>query len=169
MASQRAAAAASTRFRSAVRKLSRDGVDALRPQQVPVVATTATAAKGPGIDDEQRTWRKPAISKRVAKVLRKDAIRSGTYGSFDAETGTGWDPSWDAALLSSSGTQQNRYRITVPKTAKRHRTREQRAQRIEKKLDGMDERIEEYYAEKHESKPPKTFENEFKNLMKGTK
>ncbi|KAL7449533.1 hypothetical protein ACHAWC_002804, partial [Mediolabrus comicus] len=65
-------------MRSAVRKLCQQGVEALRPQKV---------------NDK---WRKPVISRRVAGDLRKAAIRSGTYGKFDSETGIGWDPAWDA-------------------------------------------------------------------------
>jgi uncharacterized UPF0146 family protein len=64
-------------MRSALRQLCRHGVEALRPQKV---------------NDK---WRKPVISKRVAADLRKLALRSGTYGSFDVETGLGWDPTWD--------------------------------------------------------------------------
>lgn len=65
-------------MRSALRQLCRHGVEALRPQKV------------------NDRWRKPAISRRVAADLRKMALRSGTYGSFDAVTGMGWDPAWDA-------------------------------------------------------------------------
>jgi hypothetical protein len=65
-------------MRSALRQLCRHGVEALRPQKV---------------NDK---WRKPVISRRVAADLRKAAMRSGTYGSFDAVTGSGWDPAWDA-------------------------------------------------------------------------
>ena len=65
-------------MRSALRKLCKHGIEALRPQKV---------------NDK---WRKPVISRRVAADLRKLAIRSGTYGSFDTETGEGWLPAWDA-------------------------------------------------------------------------
>lgn len=41
------------------------------------------------------TWRSPRISARRAAQMRKEAIRNGTYGSYDPETGIGWDPSWD--------------------------------------------------------------------------
>lgn len=72
-------------MRSALRQLCRHGVEALRPQKV---------------NDK---WRKPVISKRVAADLRKLALRSGTYGSFDVETGLGWDPTWDTPDRRSSG------------------------------------------------------------------
>jgi hypothetical protein len=64
-------------MRSALRQLCRHGIEALRPQKV------------------NDRWRKPVISRRVAADLRKAALRSGTYGSFDAGTGLGWDPAWD--------------------------------------------------------------------------
>ena len=64
-------------MRSALRQLCRHGIEALRPQKV------------------NDRWRKPVISRRVAADLRKVALRSGTYGAFDAVTGLGWDPSWD--------------------------------------------------------------------------
>jgi len=64
-------------MRSALRQLCRHGIEALRPQKV------------------NDRWRKPVISKRVAADLRKLALKSGTYGSFDVETGLGWDPTWD--------------------------------------------------------------------------
>ncbi|KAL7461125.1 hypothetical protein ACHAXS_001556 [Conticribra weissflogii] len=67
-------------MRTALKKLCQHGVQALRPQKV---------------NDK---WRKPAVSGRVAADLRKKAIRSGTYGSFDRETGIGWDPLWDAPI-----------------------------------------------------------------------
>ncbi len=68
-------------MRAALRQLCRHGIEALRPQRVNT--------------DTKIIWRKPAISKRVAADLRKLAIRNGTYGKFDPETGTGWDPAWD--------------------------------------------------------------------------
>ena len=52
-----------------------------------------------------------------------------------------------------------RYRVTVPKRTKRQRTREQRAQLIDRNMADMDTRIDEYYAAKHAAKPPDTFEN----------
>mmetsp|Transcript_7435 Transcript_7435/g.16853 ORF Transcript_7435/g.16853 Transcript_7435/m.16853 type:complete len:171 (+) Transcript_7435:82-594(+) len=65
-------------MRSALRQLCRHGIEALRPQK------------------NNAKWRPPVISKRVAADLRKMAIRNGTYGKFDTETGIGWDPVWDA-------------------------------------------------------------------------
>jgi Mitochondrial ribosomal protein mL59 len=141
--------------------------------------------------DVRRCWHKPKVSRRKAHVLRKHAIRTGTYGTFDPETGTGWDASWDADLfqrgsVGGGGIQSSsiadgdaatgrarqgggglgRYRVTVPKRTKRQRTREQRAQLIDRNMADMDARIDEYYAAKHAAKPPDTFENLHKNLMR---
>lgn len=138
--------------------------------------------------DARRCWHKPKVSRRKAHVLRKHAIRTGTYGTYDPETGTGWDAAWDADLfqrgavggiqmMSSAegdavsedarqgGGAVGRYRVTVPKRTKRQRTREQRAQLIDRNMSDMDARIDEYYAAKHAAKPPNTFENLHKRLM----
>ena len=96
---------AAERFRAATRQLQRNGEEALKPQYV------------------KNSWHKPAISGRKAAVLRKQAIREGTYGAFDPATGRGWDPLWDTPAKVAS--------IRAPKESKRERTRESRAQRIE--------------------------------------
>jgi hypothetical protein len=158
-------------MRSAVRKLCQQGVEALRPQKV------------------NEKWRKPAISRRVAGDLRKAAIRAGTYGKFDAETGAGWDPAWDAPdrrhpLLDAAaavddaesmdsillGTNKGAIQsIRPPKETKRERTRETRAQKIENLLKEADEKIEEYRLEKEANKPKPGIEEEFKQAMKGSR
>mmetsp|Transcript_1338 Transcript_1338/g.2043 ORF Transcript_1338/g.2043 Transcript_1338/m.2043 type:complete len:161 (-) Transcript_1338:93-575(-) len=159
-------------MRSAVRKLCQQGVEALRPQKV------------------NEKWRKPAISRRVAGDLRKAAIRAGTYGKFDAETGAGWDPAWDAPdrrhpLLDAAaagvddaesmdsillGTNKGAIQsIRPPKETKRERTRETRAQKIENLLKEADEKIEEYRLEKEANKPKPGIEEEFKRAMKGSR
>ena len=153
-AAKKAAAAAVPRFRSALKKLSQHGVDALMPKLI--------------VHDDvgKQNWRPPLISNRVANVLRKQAVREGTYGSFNTETLKGWDSAWDVELAKAKARGQGRHRLKVPKKAKRHRTREERAAKIEKKMEGMDERIEEYYVEKHSKKPPRSFENYYKKLMR---
>lgn len=140
-----------------MRKLSKHGLDALRPSV--------------RIDEEadKRIWAPPPISNRLANGLRKQTIKDGTYGSFDSETGIGWDPQWDVELAKAKPRGSGRYRQRVPKNPSRVRNREQRAQRIEQKMEGMDERMEEYLAEKNSRKPEKTFENLYKKLMKGSK
>jgi hypothetical protein len=147
--------AATPRFQSALRKLSRHGVDALKPALV--------AAENPMKDDR---WRPPAISNRVAKVLRKQAIRDGTYGSFQEAVG-GWDPAWDVELARVKPAGQGRLpQNRVPKKPKYQRTREARALKIESKMEGMDERMDAYHVDKHGAKPARTFENLHKSLMR---
>jgi hypothetical protein len=159
MSTPKVVAVAVPRFRSALKKLSQHGGAALQPQKFVV-----------GDESEQTNklerWRKPKISKRVANVLRKQAVANGVYGSFDASSGIGWDPAWDVELEKGRPGGQGRYKLRVPKQKTHQRTREQRAVNIEKKMEGMDERIEEYYQEKQAAKPAKTFENTVKNLMK---
>ena len=155
-------------MRSAVRKLCQHGVEALRPQKV---------------NDK---WRKPCISRRVAGDLRKAAIRSGTYGSFDSETGIGWDPAWDAPERRHSSTitgddASDFHKILVgtnkgaiqsirpPKETKQERTREIRAQKIERLLEQADKNIEDYRFEKEANKPKPGIEEEFKRAMKGSR
>ena len=150
-------------MRAAVRKLCQHGIEALRPQKV------------------NNKWRKPAVSPRVAADLRKLAIKAGTYGKFDAETGVGWDPRWDSSkakftanndeadiidiLGSNRGAIQS---IRPPKETKRERTRETRAEKIEGLLAQADEKIEEYRKEQEAKKPKPGIEEEFKRYMKSS-
>jgi hypothetical protein len=140
------------RFQSALKKLATQGIAALKPTKIVR-------------PDETVIWRGPAISNRVSNVLRKTAIRDGTYGSFDTETLRGWDAQWDIDLAITQGHGNGRIRLRVPKKQSRHRTREERAQKIEQNLEGMDERIEKFYEERLASKPPQTFERKYKKMM----
>jgi hypothetical protein len=153
------------RFRSAARLLQKHGVAALLPTRVERIHRDQLNQQS--VTAQHRTtWRAPAISKRKAAALRKQAIREGTYGSFDGETGVGWDPEWDVRLaVAKTGGQLGRFPYQrVPKKTGRQRTREERARQLEAKMQGMDERMEALHAEKHAKKPPKTFENLFKKL-----
>lgn len=144
----RAFSTSTTRFPSALRKLSKHGGDALKPT-VRIV-------------DNSKIWIPPLVSRRKAAALRKEAIQNGSFGSFVAEKG-GWDPSWDLELL---GRTKGRFpSVRPPKLPRHQRNREERAKKIEQKLVGMDDRIEEYYQEKHDSKPADTFENRHKAMM----
>lgn len=137
-----------TRFPSALKKLSQHGVEALKPSVRMV--------------DNSKVWIPPLISRRKAAALRKEAIQNGSFGSFVANQG-GWEPAWDLELL---GRSKGRFpSIRPPKLPRHQRNREERAKKIEQKLVGMDERIEEYYQEKHDAKPAKTFENRHKAMM----
>ena len=131
---------------SAVRWLCRLGAEALKPQFV------------------ENSWQKPKISRRVAAVLRKHAVVEGSYGSFDPETGKGWDPKWDE--LRQIGTMQ----LRPPKLTKRQRTRETRALKIEGLLEGMDKKIDDHYRKVREKKTKvRSFENLYKKLTSGKK
>ena len=154
-------------MRSALKQLCRHGVDALRAQKV---------------NDK---WRKPAVSRRVAADLRKMAIRNGTYGKFDAETGVGWEPKWDtpdrkkpdklSIAANTRAVDDDRLlmgsnkggiaSIRPPKETKRERTRESRAQKIENLLDQADDKIEEYRKELDAKKPKPGIQEEFKRAL----
>ena len=144
------------RFKSALRQLAKHGVDALKP--------TLIAAKSPMENDY---WRAPLVSNRIANVLRKQAMRDGTYGTF--ENKIGWDSNWDVELARSKPRGQGRKSLKVPKKPKYQRTREERARKIEAAMEGMDERMDAYHVEKHEAKPPKNFEYMYKEAMRAKK
>ncbi|GAX23242.1 hypothetical protein FisN_21Hu074 [Fistulifera solaris] len=144
----RAFSTSTTRFPSALKKLSQHGGDALKPSMRMV--------------ENKKVWIPPMVSRRKAAALRKEAIQNGSFGTFVADKG-GWDPSWDLEML---GTSKGRFpSIRPPKLPRHQRNREERAKKIEQKLVGMDERIEEYYQAKHDAKPANTFENRHKALM----
>ena len=134
--------ASSSKMRWAFRKLCEQGVDALRPTKV-----------------SERAWRGPLVSKRVANDLRKQALRSGTYGSFDTTTGVGWDPAWDSVKKHSM-------HLRKPKGHRYQRNREERAQKIEQKLTEMDGKIDEHYAAIEEKKPVKDFDWRMKYIAR---
>lgn len=161
-----AAEATPLRFRGARKRLQQHGVLALLP------SAQAKFQDNPDIDisslpSSERSWYPPALSKRQAAMLRKQAIRDGTYGSFDAEKGTGWDSAWDVELAMANPRGLGRYNaLRIPKKSAQRRSREERALKIESKMEGMDERMEELQAEKHRNKPPKSFESTYKELMR---
>lgn len=118
------------------------------------------------LPSSERIWHPPKISKRKAAVLRKRAKREGTYGSWNPENGQGWDPAWDVELEMAKPHGSGRFTVLrPPKKTSRQRTREERARRIEEKLVGMDERIEELHAERIRNKPKPSFEEEYKKMM----
>lgn len=162
-----------TTLRGSRKRLIQHGVKALLPTaglRHPENYADPTSVNLASLPGSERSWRPPALSKRKAAVLRKEAIRNGTYGKFDTETGLGWDPQWDVQLATATMGGLGRYMaIRVPKKASRMRTREMRAQKIEAAMVGMDERMEEVQAAKHRNKPPVTFESKYKELLKAKK
>lgn len=159
-----------TNLRGSRKRLMQHGVKALLPTaglRHPENYPDPTSVNLASLPGSERSWKPPALSKRKAAVLRKEAIRNGTYGKFDSETGVGWDPEWDVQLAKSTMGGLGRYMaIRVPKKASHMRTREMRAQKIEAAMVGMDERMEEVQAAKHRNKPPVTFESKYKALSK---
>ena len=159
------------RDRGSRRHLIKQGLNALLPTaqiKYPENYIGQENVTPASVSGSERSWKPPVLSKRRAAMLRKEAIRNGTYGTFDPEKGgVGWDPSWDVQLAVANPHGLGRYTaMRVPKKASHQRSREMRAQKIEAAMEGMDERMEEIQAAKHRNKPPVTFENTYKKLMK---
>jgi hypothetical protein len=187
------------RFRSATRELQQHGCNALKPSlmvtstdtdgSIITTSTSLLSIKAQStieklqnqirIDNskDRKKYSKPLVSNRKANVLRKQAIVNNTYGTFDIETGIGWDSEWDKQIqynksseiiknnmISQSGV--GRIRVLKPKLSKHYRTRDDRVKQIEQKLIGMDERIEQLYAERLKNKPTITFEYTYDQMVK---
>lgn len=137
---------------AAIRHLMNHGVEALKPQLI-LNSNTRNPTH----------WNPPAVSKRQMNVIRKRSIQMGTFGKFDSTTGLGWDPAWDVELATTQGNGgTGRIRIRPKKKTSRERTRELRAQKIEKNMEDMDEEIAKYYLEKQQHKPVKDWEYYYK-------
>lgn len=131
-------------MRTALRNLIEFGGDALKARKV---------------DDKK--WHKPLISKRVASVLRKQAMKEGTFGSFDSQVGVGWDKMWDP--VGQVGT----ITFKPPKGTKAQRTREGRALKIDLKMEGMDEKIDAHIKKLNDKKPQEyTFDVRYKRMLR---
>mmetsp|Transcript_5163 Transcript_5163/g.15323 ORF Transcript_5163/g.15323 Transcript_5163/m.15323 type:complete len:140 (-) Transcript_5163:22-441(-) len=130
-----------------IRKLAQHGAAALKPRKVDAL---------PG----HSPWRRPLISRREAAVFRKQALRAGTFGSFDAERG-GWLEDWDEVPEPRA--------LIPPKGHKRERTREARAAAIEANLADMPKRIEEYRKAVRARKPTPGVEALLKRLVRRRK
>ncbi|KAJ8599549.1 hypothetical protein CTAYLR_007112 [Chrysophaeum taylorii] len=109
--------------------------------------------------DNSVKWRRPLISRRKARVARKQAILNGTYGSFEFVKG-GWLPEWDEILHVRAPIV-----LTPPKGHKRERTRADRAASIEKNLKEMPAKIQRYKKEVEKRKPPPGIETLLKRLQ----
>jgi hypothetical protein len=178
-------------IRSALKKLHAQGISALKPHPI-IIDPNSTKNNG---NTTRQKWKRPAVSRRVANDLRKAAIRSGTYGTYDPETGIGWDKSWDEGLFGSggggginlnksirssnnnnsnnndqakivNGGKINWMEIRGFKETKRERTRESRAQRIEALLNVADDKIVEYRQSRRDNKPEGGIENVIKRMVK---
>ncbi|CAM9250997.1 unnamed protein product [Ectocarpus sp. 6 AP-2014] len=117
-------------------RLVRFGAEALKPQRV------AGAHK----------WQTPRVSRRKANVLRKKAIRDGSFGSvvMDADTGKaigGWDPAWD--IFEAPAPRP----LRPPKLHKNQRDRAQRAEKITAKLGEQEARLKDLNRVKAVPKP----------------
>jgi hypothetical protein len=152
-------------IRSALKKLHAQGISALKPQPIVNATTTSGATR--------QRWKRPVVSRRVANDLRKLAIRTGTYGTYNPETGIGWDKSWDEGLFGGNGEGKivnggkiNWMEIRGFKETKRERTRESRAQRIEALLNVADDKIVEYRQSRRDNKPEGGIENVIKRMIK---
>ena len=149
-------------MRSALRHLADKGVEALKPQKV--ISKAAQLGFNTRLPE---VWRRPIVSKRVGNTLRKQALAQGTYGSFDAATGAGWEPAWDLTL------KQNQYQverfggIRPKKKTSRERNREDRARQVEEQLESSQEKLEEYYINKQDIRVEETtFEAHYKKMVK---
>eukprot|EP00934_Nitzschia_sp_Nitz4_P005841 Nitzschia sp. Nitz4//scaffold167_size49223//34706//35179//NITZ4_007039-RA/size49223-processed-gene-0.61-mRNA-1//-1//CDS//3329538287//5831//frame0 len=152
-------------MRSALRHLCNQGIEALKAQKV---ETKAVQIGEYVAKPSKMVWRKPMVSKRVANDLRKAAIRDGTYGSFNTETGVGWDPLWDFALKPNRFNVSQFGGVKPPKKTKRERNREERAKKIEENLETRLEKMDEYYTEKEQARiQDKGFEAHYKRMMRG--
>ena len=146
-----------TKIRSALKQLHKYGADALRPHKV--------------VDPTQKRqkWKRPIVSKRVAATLRKQAIRDGVFGSYDPNTGIGWDPQWDIDSTTTESNQLPWMQIRPHKETKRERTREDRAVKIETLLEGADDKILQYRIAQREKKPERGIEVLLKKMTSANK
>ncbi|KAG7345912.1 hypothetical protein IV203_004979 [Nitzschia inconspicua] len=152
-------------MRAALRHLCQHGVEALTPTKKMSKAVTV----GSYVAKPSRVvWHRPLVSKRVGNDLRKEAIRQGTYGSFDSTTGVGWEPSWDLVLHSNRHQSSRIGNIQPSKKTAKERSREDRALKLEENLAGQAQAMEDYYAEKEKAKVlDNSFEARYKRMMRG--
>lgn len=129
------------KFLASRKKLARFGVQALLPSVHPKYKDGEQDIDKLSV--KERVWHPPLISKRKINVLRNIAKVEGTYGTFDPETLRGWDAQWDLELAVQRPRGTGRYmQLRKPRLTSRERSREERAQKIEAALEGMDERME---------------------------
>jgi hypothetical protein len=90
-------------------------------------------------------WNKPKLSARYAARLRKEAIVSGTFGTFEEGVG-GWDWRWDKKAAIKG--------MKAPKLSKSVRTRDDRMRAIEQNMAEMPAKIAEMRKQVRARKPP---------------
>ena len=153
-------------MRAALRHLAKHGAEALKSQKI---ITQPKEVHGRIVKPAKEIWLRPVVSKRVGNDLRKKAIREGSFGTFNAETGVGWMPEWDLVL------KRNSHRVTryggmhPPKKTKRERTRQERAEALDQILETRLEKVEEHYVEKEAGRVQEGgFEAMFKRMTRGT-
>mmetsp|Transcript_24809 Transcript_24809/g.46337 ORF Transcript_24809/g.46337 Transcript_24809/m.46337 type:complete len:161 (+) Transcript_24809:408-890(+) len=155
-------------MRAALRHLCQHGAEALKPKKVnskPVAALQDFYVAKPS----REVWHRPLVSKRVANDIRKQAIRDGTYGTFDADNGIGWEPSWDLILHSNRHKSPRVAADIQPpkKITKRIQHRQERAQTIEQNLQQQQQLLDNYYTEKEQARvQDKSFEARFKRMLR---
>ena len=103
--------------------LDRHGMEALTPQKV------------------NGKWRKPRVSRRKAAVMRKEAIRNGTYG----EDSMGWKPSWD--------TRRTAHVRMPPKGSIDKRIQSDRVKSIDVNMEDMPNKLAKHKKAEQERKP----------------
>ncbi|CAM9228892.1 unnamed protein product [Pylaiella littoralis] len=117
-------------------RLVRFGVEALKPQKIAGVYK----------------WRSPLVSRRKAKVMRKKAVRDGSFGSvvMDEDTGKaigGWDPAWD--IYEEPAPRP----LRPQKLHKNQRDRAVRAEKITAKVGEQEMRLKDLNRVKAVAKP----------------
>ena len=85
-------------------------------------------------------------------------MREGVFGSYDPNTGKGWDPQWDIDSSTTVSNQLPWMQIRPHKETKRERTREDRAVRIETLLESADDKILQHRIAQREKRPERGIE-----------
>ena len=119
-----------------------------------------SASKVPKVPFLRASFLATAASRREAAVARKQALRDGTFGTFDPEKG-GWLREWDPVRAP---------RVLIPpKGHKRDRTRAERFRNVEARLQDMPRLIEEHRKTVQARKPPPGVETLLKRLVRRRK
>ncbi|CAN0229761.1 unnamed protein product [Ascophyllum nodosum] len=106
-------------------RLVKCGVEALKPQKV-----------------GSSKWHSPLVSIRKTKVLRKKALRDGSYGTLvinpeNGKTVGGWDPAWDVFKAPAMRP------LRPPLLHKNQQNRAKRAEKITAKLGEQEQRLKD--------------------------